>query len=141
VCAHPEREEIERAFCEWRPQTQIAREYKLGSRLAVWRHARACGLIQKRNASIRGALACFIERCWRVRPSASAFVAACVALSKIDARGRSVERIQSVNGFDDLFHRMTRKEMLLYAERGELPAWFTKPAGDTPTRTTEAPSD
>jgi hypothetical protein len=127
VCAHPRREEIEREFLEWRPQTQIAREFNLGSRLAVSRNVRACGLNQKRDANVRHALAAFVERCSRVRPTAAAFVAACIALSKLDTQGHSVERI-SMNGFDDLFHRMTRKEMLAYAEHGELPEWFTKAA-------------
>ena len=140
VCRHPERGEIERAFIEWRSQTQIAREYKLGSRLVIWRHARACGLVRKRNASVRGALCDFIERASRVRPTAASFVAACATLSRLDREGRDVARVEAVGGLDGLFHRMSRKEMLVYAESGALPPWFTKAAGDTPRRTREVPS-
>jgi hypothetical protein len=141
VCRHPERAEIERAFVEWRSQTAIAREYRLGSRLVVYRHARACGLVKKRNNSIRGALCDFIERSSRVKPTAAAFVAACATLARLDVQGRDVARVETVGGYDDLFHRMSRKEMLAYAERGELPAWFKAAAsGDTPERVTGGPN-
>jgi hypothetical protein len=141
VCRHPERVAIERDFIEWCPQTHIAREYKLGSRLVVWRHARACGLVKKRNASIRGALCDFIERSSRVKPTAAAFVAACATLSRLDREGRDVARVETVGGYDDLFHRMTRKEMLSYAETGALPEWFKiATSGDTPRRVPGGPN-
>jgi hypothetical protein len=133
VCRHRDRVQIEQDFVAWRSQSEIAREYKLGSRQVVWRHARALGLVKKRNASIRGALCDFIERSSKVRPTAAAFVAACATLSRLDREGRDVARVETVGGTDDLFHRMTRKEMLFYAERGELPEWFK--ASDTSHRT------
>jgi hypothetical protein len=139
VCRHRDRVQIEQDFIAWRSQTAIAREYKLGSRLVVYRHARACGLIKKRNASIRGALCDFIERSSKVRPTAASFVVACATLSRLDREGRDVARAESVGGYDGLFHRMTRHEMLAYAERGEMPEWFK--TGDTPDRTKGVLSD
>jgi hypothetical protein len=137
ICRHRDRVQIEQDFIAWHSQAVIAREYKLGSRLVVYRHARALGLVKKRNASVRGALCDFIERSSKVRPTAAAFVAACSVLSRLDREGRDVARVETVGGNDDLFHRMTRKEMLEYAEHGTLPEWFT---GDTPQRTREVPN-
>jgi len=42
-------------------------------------------------------------------------------LEPLGSRGRDVARAESVGGYDGLFHRMTRHEMLAYAERGEMP--------------------
>lgn len=125
ICDHERREDIEAAFLNWQPQAKIATEFKLGSRLIVYRHARACGLIERRNSSIRNALGNFIERCGNVRPSAQSFVAACVALSRLDSEGRSVDRVETrIGGLDALFGRMTRAEMRDYAETGNLPRWW-----------------
>jgi hypothetical protein len=139
VCRHRDRVQIEQDFIAWRSQAQIAREYRLGSRLVVYRHAKACGLIKKRNNSIRGALCDFIERSSKVKPTAAAFVAACAVLSRLDREGRDVARVEAVGGYDDLFHRMTRREMLLYAQTGVLPEWFK--TGDTHERAREVLSD
>jgi hypothetical protein len=141
VCAHPRRQEIEEAFLFWESASQIAKQFKLTSRLVIYRHVRARGLMEQRNKNIRHAIAAFVERCSRVRPSAAAFVAASVALSKINAQGETVERIQTMNGLDDLFRKMTRGELLRYAETGELPPWFNKTLPDTGMRETEAPNE
>jgi hypothetical protein len=137
ICNHPRRAEIEEAFLFWESASQIAKQFKLTSRLVIYRHVRARGLMEQRNKNIRHAIAAFVERCSRVRPSAAAFVAASVALSKINAQGETVERIQTMNGLDDLFRKMTRGELLHYAESGELPVWFNKTLPDTVIREEE----
>jgi hypothetical protein len=125
ICSHDRREDIESAFLDWQPQAKIASDFKLGSRLVVYRHARACGLIERRNSSIRNALGNFIERCGKVRPTGQSFVAACVALSRLDSEGHSVDRVETrIGGLDQLFGRMTRAEMKDYAETGNLPRWW-----------------
>jgi hypothetical protein len=134
VCGHPRRQEIERQFIEWVPQSRIAKDFRLSGRLTVWRHAKAFGLVKQRNANIRAVLANFIERASRVRPTAQALIAAVVAFSKLDVEGRSIERIQNASGLDGLFQKMTRGEMLRYAQTGELPAWFNKTLPDTQER-------
>jgi hypothetical protein len=140
VCRHELRQEIESEFVEWRPQSEIARNFKLGSRLTVWRHARAVGLIERRNANTALALAAFIERCARVKPNATALVSACSALARLDAEGRDVQRIESVVGLNSLFYKMTQGEARRYAETGQLPDWFQRELNDTQRRETEAPS-
>jgi len=128
VCRHPQRDVIEEKFVDWVSQSQIIREHKL-SRVALWRHAKATGLFIRRDSNIRTALSRFIERCSRVKPTAAALVAAVVAYSKIDSSGHTLERVENVgntrNKLQELFSRMTRAEMLAYAERGQLPAWWT----------------
>jgi hypothetical protein len=124
VCSHPRRQEIEVAFVEWTPQSRIAKDFRLTGRLTILRHAKALGLVTKRNANIRAVLANHIERASSVRPTAQSLISACVAFSKLDAEGRSVDRIESVTGLSSLFSRMTRGEALNYAETGQLPSWW-----------------
>jgi hypothetical protein len=137
VCRSPFLQEIEAQFIEWRPQAEIARTFKLGSRLAVWRHARAVGLIERRNSNTSVALANYIERCARVQPNATALVSACAQLARLDAEGRDVQRIENVSGLAGLFYRLSVDEATRYAETGVLPEWFRKEVLDTPRREAE----
>lgn len=137
ICAHPKRQEIEQAFIDWVPQSKISKDFKLSGRLCVARHARAFGLVARRNQNIKSVLAGFIERAQRVRPTAQSFIAAIVAFSKLDADGRSVERIESVNQLNSLFARMTRAEAEEYAKSGKLPTWWLP---DTPQREGDSPN-
>jgi len=122
ICAHPEREEIERAFCEWRPPTGIAREYKLSDRRIIYRHAHALGLFSRRDRNIRAALARIIEKADSVKVNGATVVAAVQAYAKINAAGQWVERSEHVN-LNELFERMTTEELEKYAQNGELPEW------------------
>lgn len=124
ICRSPDRQSIEAEFLSWVSQAQIARDFQLGSRLVVHRHATAMDLFKKRDANVRRALADFIERGAKVKVTAQSFVSAIVALSKLDSEGRSVERTESVNGLGPQFGKMTRGELKKYAESGELPPWF-----------------
>jgi hypothetical protein len=126
ICRSPARPEIEQEFCAWVPQNKIVRDHRIGGRSSLARHATALGLYEKRNSNVRLALAAFIERGSRAKVTGAAFVAAIVALSKIDERGRTVERTVNETGSNlrRLYERMTRAEMRQYAERGVLPEWF-----------------
>jgi len=128
VCSHPEREEIEREFSEWRPLAVIAKERKI-SRPSLYRHVRALNLFERRDRNIKSALANFIEKGFRVRVTASSFVAAIQAYSKINTEGAWIDKTEDVSQSQTqrLFDRMTRGEMLRYAESGELPSWWTLP--------------
>ena len=128
VCRHPQREQIERDFVAWHSPGEIAKEYKLYDRRGVYRHAHAVGLFGRRDRNIRAALARIIERCGSVRVTAAAVVQAAVAFSKINRQGVYVERTDTLD-LNALFERMTRNEMTAYAERGELPDWFTQTVG------------
>jgi hypothetical protein len=128
ICAHPDREEIEREFSEWKPVAVIAKERHI-SRPSLYRHLRALNLFERRDRNIKSALANFIEKGFRVRVTASSFVAAIQAYSKINSEGAWIDKTEQVgqSHAQRLFDRMTRGEMLRYAESGELPSWWVPP--------------
>ena len=122
LCAHPERESIEKAFVTWRPVSQIAKGFRL-QRSTIYLHAAAMGLMNERRANIRGALEAFIERSAQsVRPSAASFVSACVALSKLNERGETIERLALSRSATDLFQDFTFGELEDFAREGIVPA-------------------
>jgi len=123
VCAHQQREEIEGAFIGWRSPAAIAEEYGLADRASVYRHAHALGLFQKRQRNVRAALERIIEKAGEVDVTASAVVAAVQAYSKINAAGQWIDRREQVN-LNELFDRMSTRELEEYARDGTLPAWF-----------------
>jgi hypothetical protein len=136
ICAHPNREEIERDFLSWVSPAKIASEYKLLNRATVYRHAHALDLFPKRARNLRGALERIIERVGEVEVSASAVVAAIQAYAKINAAGQWVERNELIN-LNDLFDRMSIEELEAYAKNGALPGWFVHTVGATHTNGTE----
>ena len=128
ICPHPEREEIERDFINWRSPASIAKQYKLKNRASVYRHAHALGLFPKRQRNIRAALEKIIERAGEVEVNAAAVVSAVGAYARINAAGQWVERSEHVD-LNQLFDRMSIAELDEYAREGTLPDWFTSSLG------------
>jgi hypothetical protein len=87
VCHHNDRLEIEDDFLHWRPSTEIASEYGLPDRRAVYRHARATGLYRRRMKNMRVACSYIAEHAERVTPNAKNVLDAIRACSMIDANG------------------------------------------------------
>lgn len=129
VCKHSDREQIEQDWIGWGDTTRIAKQYQV-SRDSIYRHAHALGLFAKRRRNIRHALERIIEKAETVPVSASSVVAAIQAYAKTNASGQWVERHERVN-LNELFDRMTRKELDAYAREGKLPDWFVEAAGAT----------
>ena len=88
ICNHPDRNAIEQAFLHWEPPSRIAYEFKLGSRLAVYRHARTLGLFEQRVSKTRHVLAQVMEQAGSVVPTADAVIRAVRAFSCLDDNGR-----------------------------------------------------
>jgi hypothetical protein len=130
VCAHSQKDEIERDFVAWKSPAAIAREYCLRDRASVYRHAHALNLFAKRARNIRAALERIIERVDDVDVNAGAVVAAITAFAKINSRGELVEKTEQIS-LNDLFNRMTPEELKAYAETGTVPAWFPQNFGAT----------
>jgi hypothetical protein len=130
VCNHEKREQIEADFLSWKSPIEICTEYGLADRTTIYRHAWAFGLMEKRRRNVRAALECIIEKAGKVEVTAAAVVQAIATYARINANGHLVERKETVN-MNELFERMSREELLAYAERGELPYWYTKVAGAT----------
>jgi hypothetical protein len=95
----------------------------------LYRPLRALNLFERRDRNIKTALANFIEKGFRVRVTASSFVAAIQAYSKINSQGAWIDKTEDVgqSPTQRLFDQMTRAEMLQYAETGELPSWWASP--------------
>jgi len=137
ICAHGQRQEIERDFINWLSPASIAKQYGLRNRSTVYRHAHAVGLFPKRERNVRAALEKIIERAGEVDVTASAVVAAVQAYSKINTAGQWVDRSETVN-LNELFQRMTTEEMESYAKDGTLPSWFEATVGATSKRSQES---
>jgi len=130
VCRHEQRAEIESAFIGWRSPATIAEEYGLADRSSVYRHAHALGLFEKRRRNIRAALERIIEKAGEVDVTAAAVVSAVQAYAKINSTGEWIDRTETVS-LNDLFDRMSTRELEAYAQTGALPGWFEGTAGAT----------
>jgi hypothetical protein len=128
ICARPDREEIEREFCEWKPIAAIAKARRI-PRASLYRHIHGVGLFDKRDRNIKAALAKFIERGHNVHITAGSLISAIQAYAKINAQGEWVDKQENVTAAKNLalFDRMTQGEMLKYAQTGELPEWWNSP--------------
>jgi hypothetical protein len=68
-----------------------------------------------------------IDRGYRVKVTAAAFVAAIQVYAKLNSSGQSIDRemvAPTSTNQRELFARMTRAEMLEYAGTGLLPSWW-----------------
>lgn len=125
ICQDPRREEIELEFTEWKPIAVIAREQRL-SQSSLYRHFNATGIFGKRDRNLKAVLGRFIDRGYRVKVTAQSLIAAIQCYAKINAAGEWIDKTENVNETrtQELFTRMSRGEMLRYAQTGELPTWF-----------------
>jgi hypothetical protein len=96
VCRHADLLEIEDVFLHWRPATEIAAEFGLPDRRAVYRHARAAGLYQRRMKNMRVACSYLVEHAERITPNAKQVLDAIRACSLIDASGTWHEPIHHI---------------------------------------------
>jgi hypothetical protein len=86
ICRHPRRAEIERDFLDWVGCWTIVREYGLTSRNAIYRHAHAFGLFNRRDRGLKRALGRLIEQIEDVKPTAASIVSAIRLMAKLNAR-------------------------------------------------------
>ena len=134
ICAHRDRDDIEREFCEWKPIAAIAKARRI-PRAALYRHANAKGLFEKRGRNVKAALSKIIEHCDRVHVTAAAVISAIAAYAKINSEtGEWVDRVEDLSARRNLeqFDKMTQGEMLEYARSGKFPEWWNSyPVSDT----------
>jgi len=140
ICSHPQCEEIEQDFANWRSPAEITKTYHLSDRSTVYRHAHAFNLFPKRQRNVRAALERIIEKAGEVEVTAAAVVAAVQAYAKINAAGQWTDPTETVN-LHELFDRMTQDELEAYAQEGKLPHWFTATVPATSAEEKEPPSD
>lgn len=75
ICRHPERDRIDQEFVEWGAVGSIAAAYRI-QRRAIYRHAHATNLFERRNRDLRFALGRIIEQAQTVQVTADSIVRA-----------------------------------------------------------------
>jgi hypothetical protein len=91
ICRHPEREAIEEAFLHWHNPGNICSDYQLGDRRAIYRHAHATGLFERRRDNLRSILEHLLERAEGARLTADTVIRALRAYTCLTDTGRWVE--------------------------------------------------
>jgi hypothetical protein len=126
VCAHPQRNDIEREFLSWGSPAKIAADYGLANRASIYRHAHALNLHQKRINNLCGPLERIIEKVESVPVNnASVIIQAVIVLAKLRAEGK-LEDADDVSSRSELFDCMSIEEYEAYAKDGTLPSWYKK---------------
>jgi hypothetical protein len=69
ICNHPERADLEEDFLSWRNAELIHKDYDLPNFRAIYRHARATGLYQRRRGNLSFAAELLIEPVDQAKPS------------------------------------------------------------------------
>jgi hypothetical protein len=87
VCSHPERDAIEEGFLMWQRPSELAREFQLNHRKAIYAHANALGLFEKRARAMRFVLEKIMEESTLNAPSADSLIRAVRAYSCLDENG------------------------------------------------------
>ena len=130
ICLHPNCKEIEEYWIDWGHISHIECVYGV-SRDAMYRHAHALGLFEKRRKNITRALEHIIENVEATSPSASAVVSAIKAYVKLN---NSVQGTEQAQGPDPkkLLERMSQVERDAFAQDGSLPEWLSNATNATP---------
>jgi hypothetical protein len=90
ICCGNHQEEIDEAFVNWEFVGHIAEEYKINRR-AIYRHAHATGLFEKRDQNIRRALGRIIHEADHVAITGDTVVRAIKILTHVNTHGEWVQ--------------------------------------------------
>jgi hypothetical protein len=95
VCDHPDREAIEEEFLRWYSPEYIARDHDLPRVSAIYRHAHAFGLFERRRRTLRFALEPIIEQADVVQANANTVIRAIRTYARLDDHGNLLDRASS----------------------------------------------
>jgi hypothetical protein len=90
ICKHPERAFIEQEFIHWYSPERIARDYNIPER-AIYRHAHATGLFERRRRNLRFLYETFLEHAQHVRITGGDVLRAARAYTRINDQGQWIE--------------------------------------------------
>jgi len=96
ICNHPDRADLEEDFVSWRNVELIQKDYELPNFRAVYRHARATGLYQRRRENLRFAAELLIEHADQAEPSPEAILRAIQICARLNGSGEWVEPVKRV---------------------------------------------
>lgn len=131
VCNHPERDAIEEGFLMWRRPTELAREFELSHRKAIYAHANALGLFEQRAQALRFVLEKVMEESTFNPPSADSLIRAVRVYSCLDEDGhwhepprRVIVTHETVERVEQTGEKLDQPELVapkpLRSEGGEL---------------------
>jgi hypothetical protein len=92
ICEHPDREAIEEEFLRWYSPQHIAQDHDIPYASAIYRHAHALGLFERRRRTIRFALEPLIEQASVVEANASSVIRAIRTYARLDPSGKLLDR-------------------------------------------------
>jgi hypothetical protein len=144
ICRSPFREAIDESFLNWISPPRIVDKYPdLNlSKDIIYRHVRACGLIDKRRENSMGALEVIVERTREIIPvlPAASYVSAVIAYAKLNNSNTQANPPQSTD-LRELLGRMSQEEREAFALDGSLPDWILGKKAATPHDIPEAELD
>src|SRR5271168_1593494 len=91
VCHHPDREEIEEEYLNWREVPQIASQYEIDDYRSIHFHARAYGLVQARRENVRSALDNIVQNSLSAKVTGDTVIRAIRAYSCLTETGEWIE--------------------------------------------------
>jgi hypothetical protein len=91
ICNHEHRRAIESRFLLWESAYSIVKEFGLGHRSLLYRHATATGLLHQRRENFTSVLDSMVEQCESAPVTASSILRAIRAYSCLKAHGRWVD--------------------------------------------------
>jgi hypothetical protein len=91
VCHHPDCELIEEHFLSWHRPLDISVDFQLTDRSAIYRHAHAFGLFDRRRRNIRSVTEQILEKVDGVRVTAHSVLQALRAFTQITEDGQWIE--------------------------------------------------
>jgi hypothetical protein len=91
ICNHEHREAIDSRFLLWESAHDIVKEFGLGHRSLLYRHASATGLLHQRRETFTSVLDSMVEQCESAPVTANSILRAIRAYSCLRAHGRWVD--------------------------------------------------
>jgi hypothetical protein len=91
ICNHEHRKAIESRFLFWESAHSIVKEFGLGHRCLLYRHANATGLSDQRRENFTSVLDSMVEQCETAPVTAAVILRAIRAYSCLKAHGRWVD--------------------------------------------------
>src|ERR1700757_162806 len=91
ICNHADRQALESRFLFWERAHSIVKEFGLGHRSVLYRHAQATSLMEQRRANFTSVLDSMVEQCEAAPVTAASILRAIRAYSCLKAHGRWVD--------------------------------------------------
>lgn len=123
VCQHAEIKTIKEMFERWISPNRIGRLFNMRASYIRY-HADIFGWTKRRAESLKTRLERILEDEYTAPLSAAHVIQAAQLYAQLNEQGKMSPQQVHLTNMNELFERMTKEELLAYAEQGTLPAWF-----------------